>query len=56
MKYLVPLVAVAGGIFFVASPAIAGFLPTPVPIAGAGLVALAGLGLGYRMLKRRIDR
>lgn len=56
MKYLVPLIAVAGGAVFIASPAIAGTLPTPVPVAGVGLVALAGLGLGYRMLKRRIDR
>ena len=56
MKYLVPVIAAAGGAFLIASPAIAGNLPTPVPVAGAGLVALAGLGFGYRMLKRRIDR
>jgi hypothetical protein len=56
MKYLVPLIAAAGGAFLIASPAMAGTPPTPVPVAGVGLVALAGLGFGYRALKRRIDR
>lgn len=56
MKRLIPVMSAAAGAFFIASPAIAGTIPTPVPVAGVGLVALAGLGLGYRMLKRRIDR
>ena len=56
MKYFLPLMAAAGGAALIASPALAGNLPSPVPIAGAGLAALAGLGIGYRLLKRRIDR
>lgn len=55
MSKLVPVIAAAGGIIFIASPAFAGVAPTPVPVAGIGLAALAGLGIGYRMLKRRID-
>lgn len=56
MKYLLPLMTAAGGAALIASPAMAGTIPTPLPIAGAGLVALAGLGVGYRLLKRRFDR
>jgi hypothetical protein len=56
VRLLVPVIGATLGAVFIASPAIAGTLPTPVPVAGVGLVALAGLGLGYRMLKRRIDR
>jgi hypothetical protein len=40
-----------------AAPALAGeILPTPVPLAGVGLVAFAALGVGYRALRNRIDR
>jgi hypothetical protein len=56
MKTLIPVIVAAAGAFLIASPAIAGNLPTPLPVAGVGLFALAGLGVGYRMLKRRIDR
>ena len=38
-----------------ASPAMAGQVaPTPAPIAGIGIGAVALIGLGYRALKRRI--
>jgi hypothetical protein len=36
------------------SPAFAGCLPpTPAPVAGVGIGAVALLGFGYRALKRR---
>jgi hypothetical protein len=38
-----------------ASPALAGISPTPAPIAGIGIGAVALIGLGYRVLKRRIN-
>jgi hypothetical protein len=39
-----------------ASPALAGNVaPTPAPIAGIGIGAVALIGLGYRALKRRIN-
>ena len=38
-----------------ASPALAGVAPTPAPIAGVGIGAVALIGLGYRALKRRIN-
>jgi hypothetical protein len=39
-----------------ASPALAGIAaPTPAPIAGIGIGAVALIGLGYRALKRRIN-
>jgi drug/metabolite transporter (DMT)-like permease len=56
MKRLIPALVGAGGTFLIASPAMAGTLPTPLPAAGAGLLALAGLGVGYRLVKRRFDR
>jgi hypothetical protein len=56
MKATETAVLAAGGIMLIASPALAGMLPTPVPVAGLGLLALGGLGVGYRMLKRRLDR
>jgi hypothetical protein len=40
----------------VASPAFAGVPATPAPIAGLGIGAIVALGIGYRALKRRIDR
>jgi hypothetical protein len=40
-----------------ADPALAGRLPpTPAPIAGIGIGAVALIGLGYRALKGRIHR
>ncbi len=39
-----------------AAPAFAGITPTPAPIAGIGLGAVALIGLGYRALKRRAGR
>lgn len=39
-----------------AAPAFAGVSPTPAPIAGVGIGAVALLGLGYRALKRRAGR
>ena len=39
-----------------ASPALAGIIaPTPAPVAGVGIGAVALIGLGYRALKRRIS-
>ena len=37
-----------------ASPAFAG-QPVPAPIAGVGIGAVALIGIGYRVLKRRIN-
>ena len=37
-----------------ASPAFAG-ITVPAPIAGVGIGAVALIGLGYRVLKRRIN-
>ena len=40
-----------------AAPAFAGVVaPSPAPVAGVGIGAVALIGLGYRALKRRIDR
>lgn len=39
----------------VASPALAGQL-VPAPVAGVGVGALVVLGIGYRALRKRIDR
>jgi len=39
------------------TPAWAGLAPpAPAPIAGVGIGAIALLGLGYRAMKRRLDR
>jgi hypothetical protein len=56
VKAIESILFAAGGIMLIVSPALAGSLPTPVPVAGLGLLALGGLGVGYRMLKRRLDR
>ncbi len=40
----------------VASPALAGAIQTPAPIAGIGIGAVLLVGVGYRALKSRIDR
>jgi hypothetical protein len=40
-----------------ATPAFAGATVNgPAPVAGIGIAAVALIGLGYRALKRRIDR
>jgi hypothetical protein len=39
-----------------ATPAFAGVTATPGPIVGVGIGAVLVLGLGYRALRRRIDR
>ena len=48
------------GISFVAalaaSPAVAGAIVTPEPEVAGGLIAMGMLGLGYRLLRRRIAR
>jgi hypothetical protein len=41
--------------FSLATAAHAGMV-TPAPVAGVGIGALALLGLGYRALRKRIDR
>jgi hypothetical protein len=42
-----------GALAMIATPALAGVAPVPEPEIAAGLLALAGLGVGYRLLKRR---
>ncbi len=39
-----------------ATPALAGAPITPAPIAGLGIGAFAVVAIGYRALKRRLDR
>ncbi|MDH7972399.1 hypothetical protein QH494_09415 [Sphingomonas sp. AR_OL41] len=39
-----------------ATPAFAGAPITPAPIAGLGIGAFAVVAIGYRALKRRLDR
>lgn len=39
-----------------ASPALAGTVAVPAPIAGVGIGAVVLIGLGYRALKGRIAR
>ncbi len=41
---------------FAATPALAGTPVTPAPIAGLGIGAFAVVAIGYRALKRRLDR
>lgn len=56
MKHL-DKIAYAATLLMIAAPAIAGDVrQTPVPIAGAGLAAIALVGIGYRALKSRINR
>lgn len=52
----VELVTFAIALVVIADPAFAGLTPTPAPIAGVGLGAVALIGLGYRALKSRINR
>lgn len=39
-----------------ATPALAGNPPTPAPVVGVGIGAVALMGLGYRALKRSIRK
>jgi ABC-type branched-subunit amino acid transport system permease subunit len=43
-------------IAFATTPAMAGVPVTPAPIAGLGIGAFAVVAIGYRALKRRLDR
>ena len=45
-----------GALVAFASPAFAGSVVTPAPIAGVGIGAIALIGIGYRALKRRAKR
>jgi hypothetical protein len=45
-----------GALAVMATPAWAGVTPTPEPEVAGGLIALAALGAGYRLLKRRARR
>jgi hypothetical protein len=40
----------------IATPAFAGNPVAPAPVAGIGIGAVLLVGLGYRALRRRIDR
>jgi hypothetical protein len=40
-------------ILFAADPALAGFVPVPAPVMGAGIGALALLGIGYAVIRQR---
>jgi hypothetical protein len=40
----------------IATPAFAGTVTSPAPVAGIGIGAVALVGLGYRALRRRFDR
>lgn len=48
--------AFALALLAIADPVLAGPVSTPAPVAGAGLGAVALIGLGYRALKSRIER
>jgi hypothetical protein len=48
--------AVAAVAAAMATPAFAGTIVTPAPVAGIGLGAVVLVGIGYRALRRRIDR
>ncbi|GAC1433505.1 MAG: hypothetical protein NVSMB6_31050 [Burkholderiaceae bacterium] len=50
------VVVAAVMILFAADPAFAGFLPTPAPVMGAGIGALALLGIGYVTIRQRKGR
>jgi hypothetical protein len=43
-------------ILFAADPAFAGVVPTPAPVMGAGIGALALLGIGYAVIRHRKGR
>lgn len=52
----IELLVAAVAMSFLASPAFAGVPPVPAPVAGAGIVALAALAMGYRALKIRLRK
>jgi hypothetical protein len=54
-KSLLDVSAVLTIAAFGSMPALAGAL-VPAPVAGVGIGALVVLGLGYRALRKRIDR
>ena len=56
MKYGLDLVVFSALSAFAAAPVLAGITPTPAPVAGVGIAAFAVLGLGYRALRKRIDK
>lgn len=56
MKKLLDVAFVAGLSIGVAAPAMAGELPAPAPLAGVGVGAAIIIGIGYRALRKRIDR
>lgn len=56
MKKLLDVACVAGLTMGIATPAFAGELGVPAPIAGVGAAAAVILGIGYRALRKRIDR
>ena len=57
MRKIVALNAVAFcALAAITSPAFAGTVVTPAPVAGIGIGAVALLGMGYRALKRRAER
>jgi hypothetical protein len=43
-------------ILFAADPAFAGAVGTPAPVMGAGIGALALLGIGYAVMRQRKGR
>jgi hypothetical protein len=43
-------------ILFAADPALAGVVPVPAPVMGAGIGALALLGIGYAVIRQRKGR
>ena len=55
MKY-VETFAFAGALLVIADPAFAGLaVQTPAPIVGVGIGAIALIGVGYRVLKNRMN-
>lgn len=53
MRKIFGLAILAAAGFTVADPALAGQIATPGPALGAGLPALAALGAGYWLIRRR---
>ena len=54
--YRIQTIAIGLAFLVAASPALAGLTrPTPAPVAGIGIGAVALIGFGYRALKRRIN-
>lgn len=49
-------IALGAAMIATASPAFAGAVQTPAPVAGIGIGAVLLAGIGYRALKSRIGR